>query len=236
MSDKARPQAEAGGSRSSEREPATSASSEHLKTPEDPAKLALKNEEKGHFDKLWELYWVEILVALFIVWMVVFSVGWTIRRKYYELKRKRKLQMEQGDQKALDVKIHEEVEQAIRQTLGDWSADKFKALVKYVLYSKNPLGIIFYVMMQFFGYSYAWVFLIDKYCPGPYLSDIHKPLSLVVVLGCWCTYFYVLGQKPMTCKEKLKMQALAKGSKQEDKLIGTRYEEFPYDGVHYVKD
>ena len=76
--------------------------------------MTLKDQELGYLDYLWEHYWVEILIIGFIFWMVIFSIGWTVRRKFHEIKRKRKLQMEKGDQKALNVKMHEEIEQAIR--------------------------------------------------------------------------------------------------------------------------
>ena len=91
--------------------------------------------------------------------------------------------------------------------LGDKCAGLFHHCVKYVFYSKNPLGVIAYVGMMAFGYSYASIYLIDEFCPGPYLGEIHKSMSLVVVLECWCAYFFVLGKKPLTCKEKLRLTA-----------------------------
>ena len=101
--------------------------------------------------------------------------------------------MEKGDTKAQETKKHELVEEAIRQTLGNLWADRFHNLVQYVMYSKNPIGIVLYVMMQCLGYSYSYVYLIDRYCPGPHLSEHHKNISLACVLFCWSTYFYVLG-------------------------------------------
>ena len=98
-------------------------------------------------------------------------------------------------------------------------------------YRKNPIGVFLYCMMQAVGYPYSYFYLIDKYCPGPHLSEIHKPLSLCVVLFCWSTYIYVLNIKPLDCKEKMRLQLIHKDMTGP----GERYEEFPYDGVQYVK-
>jgi len=80
-----------------------------------------------------------------------------------------------------------------------------------------------------FGFNYAYVYLIDKYIPGPYLAEYHKKLCLIFVAECWLSYFYVLSLKPLTCKDKL----LAIAKDKDAHLKNPLYEMQPYDGVYY---
>lgn len=83
--------------------------------------------------------------------------------------------------------------------------------------------------MMLFGFTYAYIYLVDEYCPGPFLGDYHKKTALLAVLECWLSYFWVLSKRPMTTKEKMRIINLnPERAKTENRL-----EVFPYDGVFY---
>lgn len=84
-----------------------------------------------------------------------------------------------------------------------------KKAVKYLVYTKHPLGPLFYIFSTVTGYYITYTQMMDIYLPSPYVGDYHKQLSFVLVLIAWgtfaCAYFSDPGRitpktAPLLCK------------------------------------
>lgn len=72
--------------------------------------IPVVEDELSIVEKFWVDYWVEVCVILGIIWLICAAIAYIVYRKFKELERKRKLQMNKGDTKAQAMKMHQQVE------------------------------------------------------------------------------------------------------------------------------
>lgn len=119
-------------------------------------------------------------------------------RVYWKYKRYNKTKWKNSE-----LKSHQKIEIILNELYGAKVAQGFKSMWEYVFYTKNPLGMIFYVSMSIIGYVYCFHFGIGSYCPGPYLASYHHWLSAIIMGIGWALYLLCVSIDPGQVTEKL---------------------------------
>ena len=84
--------------------------------------------------------------------------------------------------------------------INNFSKDGFEPLYQYLISTR--LGLVLYLFFTVVGYYIVYVEGIQKYCPGPYLPEYHKYLSLTVLCLGWLSWIKCCMSDPGVIKNE----------------------------------
>jgi palmitoyltransferase ZDHHC4 len=75
-----------------------------------------------------------------------------------------------------------------RRILGNFIIDKFLALFNYILYQKNPIVQILYLIIAIGGFAVYVIVGFMRFIPGPFVSEYHKTVGTWIMMFCYLSF------------------------------------------------
>ena len=108
-----------------------------------------------------------------------------------------------------------------RRLLGNFIVDKFLALYNYILYQKNPIVQILYLIIAIGGFAVYVIVGFMRFIPGPYVSEYHKTVGTWIMMFCYLSFIIACYSSPGVIKKSTHTRAMKR---------------YPFDNLIYNKN
>jgi palmitoyltransferase len=83
-----------------------------------------------------------------------------------------------------------------RRLLGEYLYGKIAAVLNYIVYQKNPIVMMIYLLLAVGGFFIYVRVGFAKYIPGPYVGGIHKLIGTAFMLFCYGSFYLACKSNP----------------------------------------
>lgn len=104
--------------------------------------------------------------------------------------------------------------------MGTFLYSHIAAILTYIIYKKNPLVQMVYLLVAVGGFFIYVTVGFFKYIPGPYVGGYHKTIAPLFVLACYYSFYVASTSDPGILTKGTLKQALKR---------------FQFDGQMYLK-
>ena len=97
-----------------------------------------------------------------------------------------------------------------RRVLGNYICDKLYAVYEYIVFKKNPIVLIIYLLLAVGGF---FIYVKDgffKYIPNHYVGGYHKTIGTIIMMICYISFYLACTTDPGIIRKNNHKKAMRK--------------------------